>query len=184
MELMESLKKGIGKPNHVHLFHLLKRGCIMKAIGVDPGISNSGLAVINWDRQRYALKHSETVKTDASLPIPARLVLICEKVSGAITEFKPDLLAIEGIYFNKNISSCISTAIVIGACVQIANDAKIPAFIITPQEAKKALTGRGNAVKKSVMIAANRLFKLSGNASNHAADAIAIGMAGILQSRA
>ena len=98
----------------------------MRAIGVDPGISNSGLSVVNWDRQRYALSHAETITTAASLEIPARVSLICEKVSDAIQTFNPDLLAIEGVYFNKNVSSAISTAIVIGACVQIANDANIP----------------------------------------------------------
>ena len=151
----------------------------VRAIGIDPGIANTGLAVIHWDRQRYTLKHCETVKTDANLELPARLTLICEKVSDAIQTFKPDLLSIEGVYFNKNVSSAISTAIVIGACVQIANAAMMPALIITPQEAKRALTGRGNSAKRTVTAAANRLFNMPVT-SNHAADAIAIGMAGIL----
>ena len=155
----------------------------MRAIGIDPGISNSGLSVVNWDRQRYALSHAETITTAASLGIPARVSLICEKVLDAIQTFNPDLLAIEGVYFNKNVSSAISNAIVIGACLQLANDAGIMAFIITPQEAKKALTGRGDAVKKTVMTAANRLFNINGKATSHAADAIAIAMAGLLKSR-
>ena len=73
----------------------------VRAISIDPGIRNTGLAVIHWDRQRYALKHCETVKTDANLELPARLTLICEKVSDAIQTFKPRSVVYRGRVFQQ-----------------------------------------------------------------------------------
>ena len=78
----------------------------VRAIGIDPGIANTGLAVIHWDRQRYALKHCR----DRSRPhakswiTRARVTLICEKVLGCDPNFQARSVVYRGRVFQQKTS--------------------------------------------------------------------------------
>ena len=88
-------------------------------------------------------------------------------------------MSIESVFFNRNISSCISTASVIAIAELAAEQVSIPTLQIKPQLVKAAVTGTGNASKSAVKKMVNKL--LGSNLRNgHEADAAAAAIAGLL----
>ena len=151
-------------------------------IGIDPGLARVGIAIVQRNRAgKYVLLQAALVKTEKTTPTPHRLKAIFEKVSAFISETANlDGMAIERVFFNRNVSSCISTAAVKGVCELAAVQAGLDVFEVTPQQAKAAVTGQGRADKNAVK---SMVEKLTGHPirSEHEADAIAIAIAGIIQ---
>lgn len=99
-----------------------------------------------------------------------------------MTEHSPDLVSIEAIFFNRNISSCISTASVIAIVELAAQQACVSTLQIKPQAVKSAVTGNGSAGKSDVMAFVNRLLNTE-ISRDHEADATAAAIAGLLQTK-
>ena len=97
-----------------------------------------------------------------------------------LTEFSPDLVSIESVFFNKNISSCISTASVIAIAELAGVQASLPTLQILPQAVKSAVTGTGTASKTAVKQMVNKLLAVD-ITSDHEADAAAAAIAGLLR---
>ena len=79
-------------------------------LGVDPGIHSTGWAVVKHTAGKYCHVDSGVILTHAHAPIGKRLDTHYTRIRELLTEHSPDLVSIEAIFFNRNISSCISTA--------------------------------------------------------------------------
>ena len=88
-------------------------------------------------------------------------------------------MSIEAVFFNKNISSCLSTASVIAVAELASVQASIPTFQVKPQAVKSAVTGVGTASKTAVKRMVNKLLAVE-ITSDHEADAAATAIAGLL----
>ena len=88
-------------------------------LGIDPGISNTGWAVVKHAAGKYRYVDSCVILTHAHAPIGKRLDMHYTRIRELLTEHSPDMVSIESVFFNRNISSCISTASVI-AVVELA----------------------------------------------------------------
>ena len=127
----------------------------------------------------YRLRDSGVICTVPHAPLGYRLNHHYEAVREILTEHSPTLVSIESVFFNRNISSCISTASVIAIAELASEQAGIPALQIKPQAVKSAVTGTGTASKQAVKKMVN---KITGTTltNGHEADAAAAAIAGLL----
>jgi crossover junction endodeoxyribonuclease RuvC len=153
-------------------------------LGLDPGLATTGLAVVGADGDRPALAWTYTVRTPAGLPEPLRLRLLYAQVRDAITEHRPDVLAIERVMWGRNVGSAMSVARATGVAMLAAADAGLPVEEYAPLEVKMAVAGVGNAGKDQVRRALSRVHGLAPVPEQpDAADAVAVALCHLQQSR-
>ena len=152
-------------------------GCL----GIDPGIANTGIAVVTRlvPGGNFKLVASDRIKTPAKMLYGARLAMIADKIEAWIEEYHVDVVAVESVYHNKNVSSSVTTAGVIGVVELLAHRAECGCMQIRPQAVKAAVTGRGNSGKSTV---GNMVQKVLGVEmyNDHEADAAAVAVGAIL----
>ena len=151
------------------------------ALGIDPGLANCGWAVIGrTDKGHFRFMESGCIQTDRQQTHAQRLFHIYDDIRQRIHRSTPNLVVIEKVYFNKNVSSAITTGGVIGVCLLAAEQAGISSHLITPQQAKAAATGTGRASKDATRRCLARLLGQE-IPNHHEADAAALAIAGLLQ---
>ena len=155
-----------------------------RILGIDPGIANCGWCVVIGKRSgKYEFLEGGVIKTAVSLSEGARLLKIYQQVSELVHVHCPNLVAIERVFHNKNISSSLSTAASIGVIELAVEQASIVSRMFTPQEVKLSVCGHGGADKISVKVFIEKLIGRSIR-NSHIADACACGIAGYLSERA
>ena len=148
-------------------------------IGVDPGIANTGLAVISRSTSGYALLESHLMKSSPKIAKAERLLSIYEGVFRLLETHDCALVSIERCFHNKNVSSSQSTGAVIGVVMCAAAMKHVPVVEITPQSVKAA-TGLGTKCgKEAIVKMMSRLLKQE-TLNPHVADAAACAIAGCL----
>ena len=134
---------------------------IMKIIGIDPGYERLGISIVDVDEdKKEALLFSECFQTSSALDFNSRLALIGTEMVKIITEYKPDVLAIEKLYFTNNQKTAIGVAEVIGAIIYIAKSNNLTVHEYTPLQIKSAIAGSGRGTKKDVITMLHRLIKI------------------------
>ena len=147
----------------------------MRILGIDPGVAIVGFGLIESDRGQQRMLQYGAITTQAGLPLATRLVQIGNDLEQLITQFKPDEIAIEELFFSKNITTGIAVAHGRGVILYTAEKMQIPIYEYTPMQIKQAVVGYGLAEKKQVMDMTRRLLKLkSVPRPDDAADALAI----------
>ena len=147
----------------------------MRVLGIDPGIATIGFGVIDADRTTQRLVQYGVISTPAGLPLSRRLLLISQDMSQLLETFSPDEIAVEELFFSKNITTGISVAHGRGVVLLEAERAGIPLYEYTPMQVKQAVVGYGGADKKQVMLMTQRLLKMTQIPKpDDAADALAI----------
>lgn len=152
-----------------------------RCLGIDPGLANCGYAIIarKHATEHFNLLESGCIQTDRSATEAERLLKIYQDISELIHAHHPNLVAIEKVYFNRNVSSAITTGGVIGVCLLATEQLGIESLLLTPQQAKAAATGRGQASKETMKKVLTRLLSLDIR-NHHEADAAALAIAGLL----
>ncbi|MEK7175586.1 MAG: crossover junction endodeoxyribonuclease RuvC [Patescibacteria group bacterium] len=171
----------------------------MKILGIDPGFERLGVAVVEKVAPQPSgisnsrglggvtekLIFSECFKTSAQLEFPERLNLIGEEVKKIIKKYKPDILAIETLFFTTNQKTAMHVAEVRGVIIYEAMQKNLKILEITPLQVKVAITGYGKADKKQISSMLKHLIKIDENKSQLATrgddelDAIAIALTGL-----
>ena len=147
----------------------------MRILGIDPGIATVGFGVIESDRGQQRMIQYGAITTQAGLPLATRLVQIGNDLEMLIGQFQPDELAIEELFFSKNITTGIAVAHGRGVVLYTAEKMQIPIYEYTPMQVKQAVVGYGLAEKRQVMDMTRRLLKLKSiPRPDDAADALAI----------
>ena len=147
----------------------------MRSLGIDPGVAIVGFGVIDVDRGRQQLVQYGAINTEAGLPLATRLVQIGRDMERLIELFQPDEIAIEELFFSKNITTGIAVAHGRGVILYTAEKLQVPIYEYTPMQVKQAVVGYGLAEKKQVMDMVRRLLKLKAVPKpDDAADALAI----------
>jgi crossover junction endodeoxyribonuclease RuvC len=153
-------------------------------LGVDPGIANTGLAAVARDGRRCRVLWSGTVRTPAGLAEAARLRQLSEAVRAAISEHRPEAVAVESVMWGKNRTSALSVARATGVILLAAADAGLAVEEYAPLEVKMAITGVGNADKEQVrelLVRAHRVENVPEQAD--AADAVAVALCHLQRAR-
>ena len=147
----------------------------MRILGIDPGIAIVGFGLIESDRGNMRMLQYGAVTTEAGLPLATRLVQIEDDMRALIRQVQPDEIAIEELFFSKNITTGIAVAHGRGVVLCTAERLGVPIFEYTPMQVKQAVVGYGLAEKRQVMDMTRRLLKLKAVPKpDDAADALAI----------
>ncbi|MCH8741337.1 crossover junction endodeoxyribonuclease RuvC [Patescibacteria group bacterium] len=157
----------------------------MIILGIDPGTATTGYGVIRKIK-KTGVKGGDEIKcldygiisTNPSLSDGERLKKIHLEISRLIKKHKPMILAVENIYFFKNLKTAFPVSQAKGVILLAAADKKILTYELTPLQAKMAITGYGRADKKQVQKMVKVLLNLKEiPRPDDASDALAIAIA-------
>ena len=147
-----------------------------KILGIDPGIGICGFGLIQADigRAAKALDYG-VVKTTVDAPLPSRLKELYESLSEVFDQTNPDMVAVEKLFFSKNITTGIAVAEARGIVLLVAEQRGLPVYEYTPNQIKKSLTGYGSATKSQIQEMARIHLGLEQKPKpDDAADALAV----------
>jgi crossover junction endodeoxyribonuclease RuvC len=144
-------------------------------MGIDPGAANLGFGLVRVEGNRMVALDGGVVETSPDLPIERRLERIHRALAELIDWHEPRALALEDIYFGKNVGSAVSVGQATGVAMLAAAQRGVRCFAYTPQAIKMAVCGSGSAGKKQVQKMVGTLLGLPEAPSpDHAADALAV----------
>ena len=162
----------------------------MIIIGIDPGIATMGFGVIRKPACRQAgskkLKVIDygCITTSPGLPPGERLKKINNEINKLIKKHKPKVLAVENIYFFKNLKTAMPVSQAKGVVLLTAAKKKIPVYEFTPLQMKMAITGYGRAEKKQVQEMLKVLLNMKeAPKADDASDALGIALCYALDSK-
>ena len=158
----------------------------MRVLGIDPGLTRCGTAVVDGapGATLHAL-HIGVIRTEPTLGIELRLAEVAAGLTALVDEFAPDIIAIERVFSQHNVSTAMGTAQAAAMGLLIAGQRGIPVALHTPTEVKAAVTGSGRADKPQVTAMVTRLLRLPGPPKPaDAADAVAIAICQIWRGEA
>ncbi|MBU4210904.1 crossover junction endodeoxyribonuclease RuvC [Patescibacteria group bacterium] len=142
-------------------------------LGIDPGLANVGWGVV----EDYKLIGCGCVETVSSMDLSDRLGRIYGEVEKLIKKYKPKAMAIEGLYFAKNVKSAIQVAEAMGVIKVCGVKNGLEVIEYTPLQIKMALTGYGRADKDQVEYMVKNLLGLDEiTKPDHAVDAVAVAL--------
>jgi crossover junction endodeoxyribonuclease RuvC len=157
---------------------------MIRVLAFDPGYDRLGVGVLEGTAHSPSLLHSSCITTDRVLALPDRLKIIGESVENLILRFKPQLVAVETLFFNKNQKTALGVAEVRGIIIYLARHHEIKLVEFSPQEIKIAVTGYGKSDKQSVFSMLERLLPACPKgALDDEYDALAIAMTALAHSR-
>ena len=149
----------------------------LRILGIDPGIAIVGFGLIEANGAQAQMLQYGAITTEAGLPLATRLWQIGSDMEELIAQCRPDVIAIEELFFNNNITTGIAVAHGRGVILYSAEKCGIPLYEYTPSQVKQAVVGYGKAEKRQVMEMTKRLLRLKAvQRPDDAADALAIAL--------
>jgi crossover junction endodeoxyribonuclease RuvC len=147
----------------------------MIVIGIDPGTANTGFGVVRTAGQHMVALDGGVIETPVDVPVEQRLGRLHESLGELIRWHEPKAMALEDLFFGKNVASALSVGQARGVTLLAAAKHGLRCFDYTPQAVKKAVCGSGSADKGQVQRMVATLLGLpEPPAPDHAADAFAV----------
>ena len=147
----------------------------MVILGIDPGYAIVGFGILEAQRGQARLLRCGAINTQAGVPMPRRLLQIHEDLETLIKRFAPDVMAIEELFFNTNVTTGIGVAQARGVILMTAAQLGVTVYEYTPSQVKQAVVGYGKAEKRQVMELTRNILGLRKiPRPDDAADALAI----------
>ena len=144
-------------------------------MGIDPGLANTGFGVVSVAGSRMKALDGGVIEAPKGPSIERRLAQIHDSVRELVEWHEPEAVALEDLYFGKNVRSAMAVGQARGVVMLAAAESGIPCFDYTPQAVKMAVCGSGSAEKDQVKQMVSSLLGLgSVPSSDHAADALAV----------
>jgi len=155
----------------------------LRVLGIDPGYAIIGYGVLDFDKNKTTVIDYGVIETPKNEGFPVRLVMIEEGIRALLDKYQPDEVAIEELFFAKNVKTAINVAhargIILATVVRDIGNI----FEYTPLQIKQALTGFGRADKHQIQAMVKTLLNLKTIPKpDDAADAVAVALTHI-QSR-
>lgn len=147
----------------------------MLVLGIDPGTAICGYGIIHMEGSRIkALKYG-AVQTAAGMTTAARLHVVFREVDNLIKEYKPDIVGVEQLFFNKNVSTAMTVGQARGVVLLAAAQNGVDILECTPLQVKQAVVGYGKATKEQVIYMTQKLLCLPDKPHpDDVADALAV----------
>ncbi|MCC8357876.1 MAG: crossover junction endodeoxyribonuclease RuvC [Oscillospiraceae bacterium] len=147
----------------------------MRILGIDPGIGTVGFGVIDAERGKNTYVACGVITTPPNTALSPRLDMIYNDLNEIIVTFAPAEIAVEELFFSKNITTGISVAHGRGVILLSAYRSGVPVFEYTPMQVKQAVVGYGGAQKRQVIYMTQKLLQMSKPPRpDDAADALAL----------
>ena len=122
----------------------------MIVLGIDPGTAAMGYGIVEAKSGRVRMVDCGTFVTKADASLPSRLLAIHAFLDEVIALHKPDLVAVERLFFSRNAQTAFAVGQARGVVLLAAAQAEVPVREATPNEVKLAVTGSGRADKEQV----------------------------------
>ena len=149
----------------------------MRILGIDPGYGITGFGVIESERGQNRLIQCGAITTPPNTDFSWRREVIYNDMTELLRVSKPDVVAIEELFFGQNVTTGIGVAQSRGVILLAIQQAGLKVYAYKPMQVKQALVGYGNATKHQMMDMTKRLLHLSEMPKpDDAADAIAIAL--------
>jgi crossover junction endodeoxyribonuclease RuvC len=149
----------------------------MKVLGIDPGTGRVGWGVVDHEGGKDTLIECGCFETKVNSELPERLHKIHIFLKDLITKFKPDILAVESLFFATNVKTAFDVGAARGVILLAGEEAKLPIFQYTPLQVKSSLVGYGQAEKHQIQFMVTKILHLKETPKpDDAADAIAIAL--------
>jgi crossover junction endodeoxyribonuclease RuvC len=133
----------------------------MRVLGVDPGLTRCGLAVVEGEVGRPVRAVAVGVlRTTAAQPVAQRLLELADALERWLDRHRPDAVAVERVFSQHNVRTVMGTAQASGVALAAAARGGYPVALHTPSEVKAAVTGSGRAGKDQVAAMVTRLLRL------------------------
>lgn len=157
---------------------------VTSVLGVDPGLTRCGLGIVVGPAARPSLAWQDCARTDTSLPLERRLLVIHDAVLAAIEEHRPAAVAVERVLFSSNARTAMATGQAAGVALLAAARAGLPVTAYSPNEVKQTVAGSGAADKAAVarLVAAQLRLDAPPTPAD-VADALAVALTHLARSR-
>ncbi len=147
----------------------------MLALGIDPGTAICGYGVVNLEGSHLKALDYGAIQTSSKMSTEDRLVIIHHEIDVLIKKYKPDVMGVEMLFFNKNVRTAITVAQARGVILLAAAQNSVKLAEFTPLQVKQAVVGYGNATKEQVIYMTQRLLNLPSKPHpDDVADALAV----------
>jgi len=151
----------------------------MIILGIDPGTTTTGFGTIEIKNHQIKLLEHGIIETKPKIPLPLKLIEIYKDIKKIIKDIKPDLIAVEQLFFFKNLKTAMAVGQARGVILLAAQQAKIPILEYTPLQVKMAVCGNGRADKGQVQGMVKSILSLKEIPKpDDAADALAVAICG------
>jgi crossover junction endodeoxyribonuclease RuvC len=154
----------------------------IRVLGIDPGSQCTGFGVLDATGPRLVYVASGVIRTGQG-EFAARLCEIFRCVQTLVSQYRPQEIAIERVFVNRNPDSALKLGQARGAAICGTVDANAEVFEYATREIKQAVVGSGNAEKAQVQLMIKSLLKLDGPMTMDAADALATAVCHALRGR-
>lgn len=163
----------------------MKREIILIILGIDPGLATLGYGVLQKDsRGNVTAEDYGVIVTPREEALPTRLAILEEGLCRLLDKCSPDEVAVEELFFSKNITTGIQVAHARGVALLTCIKRCGRLYEYTPMQIKQALTGYGKAEKRQMQLMTAHLLKLKGiPRPDDAADALAVALCHSFASR-
>lgn len=122
----------------------------MRILGIDPGIGRMGWGIVEVQSGKCKAQGFGCIETEPNSDLPGRLYALHDEVCRIIDEYKPEVLAIEDLFFSKNVKTAFAVGQARGVVLLAASQKNLSVAVYTPQQVKSAVAGYGKADKKQV----------------------------------
>ena len=146
-----------------------------RVLGIDPGLAETGWGLVDSDGMRHRHVDHGGIITNSDTPIEMRLLNLHREFKALIDVFKPSAMAVESLFFTKNISSAIPVAQARGIALLVAAQSGMTLAEYSPMTIKQSVVGSGTASKQQMQHMVSILLGLDYTVieNDHAADALA-----------
>jgi len=147
----------------------------MIILGVDPGFAITGYGVIDYNVNKFKAIDYGVITTEADQDFCERLNILSDQLDQLILKYKPEVVAVEELFFSKNTKTAIKVGHGRGVILLTAAKSRCKVYEYTPLQVKQAITGYGRADKSQIQIMVKILLNLGKIPKpDDAADALAI----------
>lgn len=147
----------------------------MLILGLDPGTAITGYGLVRDVEGRLSAVDYGVITTPSGAELDKRLLQIYQELSALISRHKPDAMAVEKLFFSRNVRTAMAVGQARGVVLLTAALAGVPVYEYTPLEVKQAIVGYGGAEKQQVQQMVKLLLNLAEVPQpDDAADAIAV----------
>jgi crossover junction endodeoxyribonuclease RuvC len=156
----------------------------MLVLGIDPGTAITGYGLVSKEADALILVDYGTVNTSQQMPLPQRLHAIHCELGEIISRHQPTAVAVEKLFFSKNVRTALSVGQARGVALLAVADAELPLYEYTPLQVKQSVVGYGRATKEQIQQLVKMLCGLDFVPQpDDAADAIAVAICHIHSAR-
>ena len=147
----------------------------MLSMGIDPGIALTGYGIVQEDKGNLVLVTYGCIRTSKNEDTCQRLVKIYRTLGEVMEEYRPDSVAVEELFFNKNVRSAFQVGEARGVALLAAAHIGLETFEYTPLQVKQSVVGYGRAAKNQIQEMVKMMLKVKSPIKpDDAADALAL----------